>query len=652
MKNTLMLCMLVFSGAALAAEQTEPLLHAMFQDHAVLQRDAPIRVYGRAAPHENVRVSLADHNVQARSDASGRWESLLPALPAGGPYTLSATAQSGATQSANDVLIGDVWLCSGQSNMVLQVHRALDARSEIAGSANDRIRMLSVGETGSVAPLDTFATPVLWKKAAPENTADFSATCFYYARELQKTVDVPMGLIVAAWGGSRIQAWASAEALRTTGDYNDALGVLLRYASDPLTATAEWGKVWASWWRGRPGISQTDEPWNPQRKAGPEWRAAPTKLGAWERWGVPELAEFNGMLWYRTSVTLSSKQAAQNAVLALSSADEIDMTWVNGRSVGSSYGGDARAYKLPEGLLHAGENLIAVNVLDTYRDGGLGGPSSAHALKFADGSSIPLGGKWQYRMVPPEVGPPPRAPWQTAAGLSTLYNGMIAPIGRYGLRGFVWYQGESNTFEAAQYSGMLKTLLADWRGRFGADLPFLNVQLANYGAAPTQPVESGWAELREVQRLFALQDARYGHAVAIDIGDRYDIHPSNKQELGRRLARLARHLIYGETSLHPSGPVPVAAKRDAEAVVVKFAAITNGLVAYGADGPVGFELCGAEVGSCLYADARIRGDEVLLHAANAASAKRVRYGWADSPVVTLFDGAGLPAGPFELKIDL
>jgi sialate O-acetylesterase len=229
---------------------------------------------------------------------------------------------------------------------------------------------------------------------------------------------------------------------------------------------------------------------------------------------------------------------------------------------------------------------------------------------------------------------------------------MIAPIGRYGLRGFVWYQGESNTFEAAQYSGMLKTLLADWRGRFGADLPFLNVQLANYGAAPTRPVESGWAELREVQRNFTSQDAHYGYAVAIDIGDRYDIHPANKQELGRRLSRLARHLIYGEESLHPSGSVAIAAKRDGDTVVVEFADISNGLVAYGAEGPVGFELCGAESGSCRYADARIRGDEVLLRAANAASATRVRYGWADSPVVTLFDGAGLPAGPFELSIDL
>jgi sialate O-acetylesterase len=649
----MLLWTLGLAGIAAAAEPARPLLHAMFQDHAVLQRDAPIRVYGWAAPNANVRVMLADHSVQAGTDANGHWQTSLPALPAGGPFTLTATTDDGTTQSARDVLIGDVWLCSGQSNMVLQVHRALDARSEIAGSANDRIRLLNVGENGSVRALDSFATAVAWKKAEPGNTPDFSATCFYYARELQKTIDVPMGLIVAAWGGSRIQSWISASTLRAHGVNSEGLDVLQRYASDPLQATAEWGRLWGQWWASRPGIAPGDEPWNPRRKPGIDWRIAPATLGAWERWGVAELADFNGMLWYRTTVVLNAAQAAQSATLALGSADEVDIAWVNGRSVGSSYGGDARDYPLARGLLQAGENVIVVNVLDTYKDGGLAGPGSAHALRFADGSSVPLDGEWKYRIVPAEVGSPPRAPWHTAGGLSTLYNGMISPIGRYGLRGFVWYQGEANTFDAASYGGALKMLLADWRERFGfgASLPFLNVQLANYGAAPTRPVESGWAELREVQRRFASQDAHYGHAVAIDIGDRYDIHPPNKQELGRRLARLARHLVYGEKSLHPSGPVPVAATHEGDAVQVRFADITGGLVAYGADGPLGFELCGAGPDSCRYADARIRGDTVWLRAAHGADARRVRYGWADSPVVTLFDAAGLPAGPFELSIE-
>jgi sialate O-acetylesterase len=226
---------------------------------------------------------------------------------------------------------------------------------------------------------------------------------------------------------------------------------------------------------------------------------------------------------------------------------------------------------------------------------------------------------------------------------------MIAPIGRYGLRGVLWYQGESNITQAGSYYARLQGLRNDWRARFVADIPLLIVQLAGYGMPDTKPAESGWAELREAQRKAAAGDPHTGLAVTIDIGDRYDIHPPNKQELGRRLARVARHLVYGE-KLPPSGPVPLAAKRDGDSVVVSFGDVSGPLVAYGSHTPIGFELCGAKPASCRYADAEIRGHDVVLRAPAARLATRVRYGWADSPVVTLFDGAGLPAGPFEIHI--
>ncbi|WP_255516355.1 sialate O-acetylesterase [Luteimonas suaedae] len=643
-----------FCGATVAHAADDSgatLLHAMFQDHAVLQRDRPIRIWGHAQPGEEVRIALAGARARGRADETGRWEARLPALAAGGPYTLVATASGGTAQTVDDVLVGDVWLCSGQSNIVLQVHRTLDSRAEIAGADNDMIRMLTVGETGSVVPLQTFAEPVRWLKTNPETVRDFSATCYYFARELQKRIDVPMGLISAAWGGSRIQAWIRDDALRTTGDYDAELDVLALYADDPVAAVADWGGVWAEWWRGRSDVAAGDEPWNPAAAAGADWREAPRELGAWERWGVPELAEFDGMVWYRTTVKLTAQQAAQDALLALGPADEMDMTWVNGRAVGSTYGaGDAREYRLPRGLLREGDNVVVVNVLDTYRDGGLAGPASRHALRFDDGSSVPLDDAWRYRVVP-GVDWPPRAPWQSAAGLSTLYNGMIAPIGRYDLRGVVWYQGESNTFEADRYRGLLQALRRDWRARFGAGLPLLVVQLPGYGMPATQPAESGWAELREVQRLTAAEDPLTGLAVTIDIGDRYDVHPPNKQELGRRLARVARHVVYGE-QLPPSGPVPRSATREGEAVVVRFGDLDEGLVAYGADGPIGFELCAAGAGTCRYANARIDRDRVTLRAPSAPAATRVRYCWADSPICTLYDGTGLPAGPFEMEISV
>jgi len=645
--------LLAASIAGPASADDPPLLHPMFQDHAVLQRDAPIRVYGTAKAAETLTVSLGARSTRARADADGRWEATLPALPAGGPHVLTVTSGDGRSQRAGDVLIGDVWLCSGQSNMVLQVHRALDSRAEIAGADNERIRMLTIAETGSAVALDTFATPVQWRRTTRETVRDFSATCYFFARELQKTIDVPIGLVTAAWGGSRIQAWTSAAGLRALGEYDNALDVLALYAADPVAAAARWGEVWQAWWRERPGLPAGDEPWSPQYVTDAEWRVAPRELGAWERWGVPELAEFDGMLWYRTTVTLSAEQAAQDAVLALGAVDEIDQTWVNGRAIGSSYGANLeRAYPLPRGLLRAGENLIAVNVFDTYRDGGIVGPQATRALRLGDGSTVALDGPWRYRIVPPEhtwQPPPPATPWQSAAGLSTLYNGMIAPIGRYGLRGIVWYQGESNTFEADRYRDLLRAWRNDWRARFGADLPVLVVQLAGFGKPPTRPGDSAWAALREAQRLGTGEDARSALAITIDIGDRYDIHPANKQELGRRLARAARAVVFGET-LPRSGPTPSAVRRQGDAVSVTFVDVSDGLVAYGADGPVGFELCAAAADSCRYASAQIRGDEVVLRAALDTPAARVRYGWADSPVVTLFDGAGLPAGPFELPV--
>ncbi len=638
----------LFALAPLAQAADSPLLHEMFQDHAVLQRDRPIPVWGEAAPGAEVKLSFAGKTVKAKAGLDGRWKATLPALKAGGPYTLTA-ASGGASEIANDILVGDVWLCSGQSNMELQVKRTLNSRAEIADANNDRIRMLKVGLKESVAPREHFPMPVQWQATTPENVPEFSAACYYFARELQKSVDVPMGLVNASWGGSRIETWLSADALRKLGGYDDALGVLAQYATDPLVATASWGEVWARWWRDRPGVAAGDEPWKPGNTVG-QWRAAPKQLGPWETWGVPELAEFNGMLWYRTTLKLSAEQAAQDAVLELGAVDEIDTTWVNGRGVGGAYIGEPRKYPLPRGLLKAGDNTIVVNALDTYVYGGITGLSETRVLRFADGSVVPLDGNWQYRIVPNSVGTPPLAPWMSASGKTTLYNGMVAPLAGYGLRGALWYQGESNTGDAAAYRGLLRAYRDDLRAHFGKDLPLFVVQLANFGPAPTQPTESGWAELREVQREVVAEDARSGLAVAIDIGDRYDIHPANKQELGKRLARAARKVVYGE-KIAPTGPVPRVAKRDGDAVEVTFADVGGKLVAYSGEGPIAFELCGDAPGSCRYAEASIRGNDTVVLRAPVANPTRVRHAWADSPVVTLFDTDGLPVGPFEIEIE-
>jgi sialate O-acetylesterase len=645
----IVLAALLSLSSAVAAQQAakpDPLLHPMFQDHAVLQRDRAIAIWGAARPGESVHVELAGLRAQARADTAGRWQVKLPALPAGGPHTLVASS-SDARQVASDVLVGDVWLCSGQSNMELPVSRTLNAPSEIAAAGNPRIRMLKVGQQESAVPRSSFELPVQWRPATPENAPTFSAACYYFARELQKHVDVPMGLVDASWGGSRIETWIGTESLRKIGDYDEALDVLALYARDPQAANARWGEGWKSWWNGLAGTAKRDEPWSADA-TNEGWQAAPHALRNYRAWS-PALADFTGMLWYRTTISLNARQAAQAATISIGVADEIDQTFVNGRGIGSGYGGGERSYALPGGVLHAGDNLVAINVLNTWSAGGLTGPSSSRALRFADGSSLPLDGRWEYRVVPTEAGTPPLAPWMSASGKTTLFNGMVAPLAGYGLRGALWYQGESNTGEPERYRALLRAYRDDLRVHFGADLPLLVVQLANYGDAPLQPRESGWAALRDVQREVSVEDPRSGLAVSIDIGDRYDIHPPNKQELGRRLARVARHVVYDE-DLPPSGPVALSARREGDAVAVRFGDIEQGLLAYGGLGPIGFELCGPASADCRYAVARIEGDQVLLRGENAATATRVRHAWADSPVVTLYDGNGLPAGPFQIDI--
>jgi sialate O-acetylesterase len=356
------------------------------------------------------------------------------------------------------------------------------------------------------------------------------------------------------------------------------------------------------------------------------------------------------MVWFHTSVNLTARQAKQAAKLTVGHADDVDTTWVNGIAVGSNANPDAlRTYDLDKGVLKAGKNLIVVNVLDLYAGGGLHGTKDEFVLTLADGTKVPFGEAWEYKVAPQSVGEPLRAPWDATAGLSVIANAMIAPLGEFPLRGVAWYQGESNTGAASFYQALMKAWMQEWRGKFGDKTSFYIVQLANYGPAPTAPTESGWAELREAQRRAVIEDGNAGLAVAIDLGERDDIHPANKQDVGKRLARAARHVTYGE-NITPSGPRVIEARRDGTNVVVKFADIDGALVAYSNDHPIGFELCGAKQNSCRYALANIDGDSVQLDASATTNATRVRYCWADSPVCTLYDSAALPASPFEVSI--
>jgi sialate O-acetylesterase len=632
--------------ATVAGASADRLLAGVFQDHMVVQRDRPIEIWGRAAAGEQLSVSFGGQVASAVPASDGAWRVRLPGLPAGGPHRLEVRSADGTAQVVVDVLVGDVWLCSGQSNMVLQVNRALDSRAEIAGATDARIRMLTIPNATSTSPLQEFSQAGEWQVTSPETVANFSALCYFFARELRRTIDVPMGLVNASWGGSAISSWMDEASLRAVGGLDEPLAVLADYRASPERANARWGQYWEKWWRARSGDAPGAEPWHAAIDA--SWHPVP-RLDAWESWENSGLDSFNGMVWFQTTVTLTAAQAAQPAVLHLGAIEDIDQTFVNGRPIGNtSEPGVLREYPLPRDVLRAGANDILINVLDTYGTGGLHGPAEHYVIEFADGTRMPLDQAWRYRSVDPRMGYPPRSPWGTTGGLTTIANAMIAPLGRSSFRGVLWYQGESDVERADGYARRLTALMGDWRGRFGEPLPFLVVQLAAYGSPATMPVDSRTALLRDEQRRAVDTDKQAALVVTVDIGERTDIHPANKQEVARRAARAARNLVYGE-QIYPSGPQPQLATRRGDTIVVQLRDVDGALVTYSAARPTGFELCAGAPPACRYVDGKVRGSEVVLDAAGIA-ADRVRFCWADSPVCNLYDTSGQPVVPFELAI--
>jgi len=631
-----------------SAQDTVPLLAGVFQDHAVLQRDRPITIFGKASPGESVSVSIGASAGQATADTSGAWTATLPPLPAGGPHTLVAKTPGGRAQTVSDVLMGDVWLCSGQSNMEWPVSLSTGGGGAIASSASETIRLLQVPHASTAAPRAAFDPPAAWQSAGPESVGPFSAVCYYFARELQKTVHAPMGLVHASWGGSNIETWFSAPGLRAVGGFDDRLDLLALYAKDPKAATVRLGHAWEAWWRSRVPAPAGGEPWQPGAPGA--WNEAPAALGDWKAWGVPELASFDGMVWFRRTVRLTGAQASAAHSVSLGGIDEVDQTWVNGQAIGNTFGwGTERTYTIPAGLLHDGDNTIVVNVLSTWASGGMLGPAEKMAVHLSDGTTVPIAGGWQYQRVPPETGPPPRAPWESVGGLTTLGNAMIAPLGRIGLRGVLWYQGESNASAADAYQALLAGLMADSRRTFGAGLPFLVVQLPNFGAPVTSPGASDWANLREAQRRAVAADAHSALTVTIDLGEAGELHPPNKAPVGARLARAARHVVYGE-AITPSGPRPLRVERTGGGIVITFADVEGALVAYSGAQPNAFDVCGADQASCRFASAAIDGARVVVTPPDTNAVARVRYCWGAAPVCTLHDGSGLPAGPFEIDV--
>lgn len=626
-----------------ARAQERPLLHPLFQDHAVLQRDRPVKIHGWVKPGASVTVTLSGKSQTAKAGKDGAWSVTLPAMTAGGPYDVSVKASDGQAADIHDLLIGDVFLCSGQSNMQFTVSQSRNTADELSKADTPNIRYLHVDRRGSPRLLDLPLTPVKWVVASRQTAPDFSAVCYFFGREIEKTHHVPVGLIHSSWGGSMIQDWLPAEALRKVGGFDDNLKLLDAYARDPkaaeqtvLAGTATWAEANDSgtknkWYEAALDDSQWGTVWLPR---------------IWEDQGRDDLNDLDGAVWFRKHVTLTAEQAASSATLNLATVDERDTTFVNGVKVGETLGpAIKRAYVIPAGVLKPGDNVIAVRAIDESGGGGL--RSTPEEVFLAVGQDkIPLAGTWKYKVaVDFRTGAahPPFVPWVPTRGNANLYNAMIGPVEDYGYKGVLWFQGEQNISQAPLYAKLLPEMIKGWRARTGQPLPFLITQLTGFGTMMAEPGQSGFAEIREVQRLTAKTLPQTGLAVTIDLGNPRDIHSPEKQEVAHRMALEANRIIYGQYG--PASPLPVSATREGNAIRIRFENIGKGLVSYSGAVVLGFEACAA---ACAFVPAKIDGDTVVLDA--PTDTVRVRYAWAGTPVVNLYNRDGLPASPFELPV--
>jgi sialate O-acetylesterase len=638
----LMLTLLAAGSAASQATPSGPVrLPRLFQDGMVLQRGAPIPVWGWAPPGTPVAVSFDGRTVRATADASGGWEVAFPAMQAGGPHAL-AVEGAGARLEVRDVLVGDVWVASGQSNMEWALSQATGG-TEAAAAANDPLlREYAVPRTWSRRPEADLAGGS-WAAATPANAGRFSAVAYYFARDLRAATGVPIGIIHTSWGGANVETWTSRAAQGITDsawaamEQEDrareaAVAESLRERIGSLPATdggmMDGRAAWAD-----PALD--DDGWTPL--------AVP---GLWESAGFDGL---DGVGWYRTTFTLSEAEARQGVRISLGMIDDNDITWINGVEVGRTEGySKPRLYTVPATALQAGRNVLAVRVSDGAGGGGPYGDPSAFYVEAA-GERRPLGGTWKFRVGAVSLQPDGQRINKVP---SVLYNRMIHPLLRHPIRGVIWYQGESNANndeQAAAYRSQFATLIRSWRREWragGGDFPFLWVQLPNFGTVDTAPpARAAWATLRESQAA-ALALPGTGQAVAIDVGDPADIHPLDKQPVGKRLALIARRVAYGEPVL-ASGPRYRRHTIRGGRVTVELDDVGGGLVSRTGEAVGGFAIAGAD-GRWVWAQARIDGDRVVVWSPEVAAPVAVRYAWSNSPAPPgLFNAEGLPAAPFR-----
>ena len=633
----------IFAGAFLLIVS---FLHAqvrlprIIRDSMVLQREAKIKLWGWAAPGEKVTVRFNGKTTKTITGSDGKWLVQLPPTKAGGPYTMNIDASNHVT--LHDVLVGDVWLCAGQSNMVHQMAlHGIRYADEIAKANYPQIRQFWVPNvTNFQGPQDDLPFGN-WKAANPTDVLEFSAVAYFFAKKLYEKYHVPIGIINSSWGGVPIEAMMSEDALK---DFPTILSTVQKN-KDTAYVNSVNRRTFSSPRPQRQEDKGMTEDWFNPSYVPKGWHNINIP-GYWEDQGVKDL---DGVVWYRREIDVPPSMTNVPAKVFLGRIVDADVLYINGKQVGNTtYMYPQRRYQVPNGLLKSGKNLFVIRVTNNAGKGGFV-PDKPYQL-IAGNDTVDLKGYWQYKVG--LVNTPLRG-FGGGGGIAAqnqptaLYNTMIAPLVNYNLKGFVWYQGESNTGRAAEYARLQPSMINDWRNKWNnATAPFLFVQLPGFMEYNYLPTESQWAQFREAQAK-SLSVSNTAMTVAIDLGEWNDIHPDRKKDVGERLALAAEKIAYGEKEIVFSGPLFQSQQIEGNKIIIGFSNVGSGLTTNDGEAPAEFAVAGADK-KFVWAKTKIEGDKLIVWNEDVAAPMYVRYAWADDPVnPNLYNKEGLPASPFR-----
>ena len=615
-------------------------LPKLISDGMVLQRDINVRIWGWASDGEKITIHFVDSTYQTNTNQNGEWEVELSKLKAGGPYVMKIDASNSIT--INDIMIGDVWVCSGQSNM----EHSLGSfdwvyKKEITNSTNKYIREFHVPQKYDFNVTQKDLQSGSWKIANPENVVNFSAVAYFFGKAMYEKYKVPVGLINSSLGGSPVESWISEDALKTfPAYYNEAR--LFRDSSLIEKIETSDSKRINAWYN---LSSKIDEGYKNQNS----WRDPSLDDSNWLTMKIPgywadtKVGFLNGVVWFRKKVNIPASMVGKNAKIILGRIVDADSVFINGKFVGNTtYLYPRRRYDIPAGVLREGENTIVIRVVNSSDRGGFVFDKPYQIQTEND--TIDLKGEWKFKVgdIMPSLASQTFIRWMPMG----LYNAMIAPLLNYKIKGAIWYQGESNAGRPGDYFDLFSALINDWRNKWNeGNFPFLFVQLPNFMEAKSEPTESDWALLREAQ-LKTLSLPNTGMAVTIDVGEWNDIHPVDKKDVGDRLALAAEKIAYGDDVVY-SGPIYKSMKVEGNKIVLSFTHIGTGLVAKGGGDLKYFAIAGKDK-HFVWAKAKIKGDKVIVWSDNVSNPIAVRYAWADDPEgANLYNREGLPASSFR-----